>query len=151
MPQSYAQILLHLVFATKGREPFLADPAIRRELYRYLCGIGRRMRCPILAAGGTADHVHALAGLCRTVTVADLLEELKGGSSKWIKEKGAALWTFHWQTGYAAFSVSRSQADAVRRYIDSQEEHHRRVTFEAEFVELLRLHNVPYDERTLWD
>ena len=133
MTQSYAQILLHLVFATKGREPFLADPAALLEL------------------PGTSDHVHALAGLCRTVTVADLLEELKGGSSKWIKEKGAALWTFRWQTGYAAFSVSRSQTDAVRRYIDSQEEHHRRVTFEAEFVELLRLHQVPYDERTLWD
>ncbi len=148
MPQSYAQILLHPVFATKGRELLLADPAIRRELYRYLQKPADALP-PSLAAGGTADHVHAWPA-CMTVTVADLLEELKGGSSKWIKEKGAALWTFRWQTGYAAFSVSRSQ-DAVRRYIDSQEEHHRRVTFEAEFVELLRLHNVPYDERTLWD
>jgi REP element-mobilizing transposase RayT len=151
MPHSYAQILLHLVFATHQRQPFLADPTIREELYRYLGGIGRQMGCPILAAGGAADHVHTLASLARTVAVADLLEDLKGSSSKWIKEKGSTLWAFQWQKGYAAFSVSQSQAKSVRRYIDGQEEHHRRVSFETEFVELLQRHQVPYDERYMWD
>jgi len=151
MPQSYAQILLHLVFATHQRQPFLDDPAVREELYRYLGGIGRRMKCPILAAGGAADHVHTLASLARTVAVADLLEDLKGSSSKWIKEKGSGLWTFQWQKGYAAFSVSQSQVEGVRRYIENQAEHHRRVSFETEFVDLLKRHHVPYDERFMWD
>jgi REP element-mobilizing transposase RayT len=110
MPQSLANVLLHVVFSTKGREPVLAN-AWRPELKAYLAGILRRLDCPAVQVGGMPEHVHFLCRLSRTLAIAKMVEEVKKGSSKWVKTKAAALRNFHWQNGYGAFSVSPSRAE----------------------------------------
>jgi REP element-mobilizing transposase RayT len=103
MPQSLSSILIHLVFSTKNREPFIT-PAIEPELHPYMAKIFRALKSPSLAIDGTADHVHILFSLGRVIKVTDLVEEVKTESSKWVKTKGPALKNFHWQAGYGAFS-----------------------------------------------
>ncbi|MEI6779384.1 MAG: IS200/IS605 family transposase [Verrucomicrobiota bacterium] len=119
MPQSLSRILIHLVFSTKNRERVLTR-AIQTELHPYLAGTLDNIECPSLQAGGVEDHVHLFFGLSRTRTVADVVETVKTSSSKWIKTKGAEFAGFHWQSGYGAFSVSQSDADAVVAYIRNQ-------------------------------
>lgn len=148
MPQSLAKILVHLIFSTKRREPTIPD-ALRPHLHAYLVGILNNLQCPSLQTGGTADHVHVLFTLARTMTVSDVVEEVKTSSSKWMKAQGAA--GFAWQAGYGAFSVSESQIPAVARYIQQQEEHHRRLSFQEEFRRFLEKYRVAYDERYVWD
>ena len=150
MPQSLAKILVHIIFSTKGRTPVIA-PEVRTELNAYVVGILRQLECPSILVNSVADHVHILCRLSRTLALAKAIEQVKKGSSKWIKTKAAALRNFHWQNGYGAFSVSQSSVDEVRRYIANQEEHHRRVTFEEEFRAFLDRHGVAYDERYVWD
>ena len=150
MPQSLAKILVHIIFSTKGRTPVIA-PGVRPELDAYIVGILRQLECPSILVNSVADHVHILCRLSRTLALAKAIEQVKKGSSKWIKTKAAALRNFHWQNGYGAFSVSQSSVDEVRRYIANQEEHHRRVTFEEEFRAFLDRHGVAYDERYVWD
>jgi len=150
MPQSLAKILIHIIFSTKGRTPVIA-PEVRPELNAYIVGILRQLGCPSILVNSVADHVHILCCLSRTLTLAKAVEDVKKGSSKWLKTKAAALRNFHWQNGYGAFSVSQSSVDEVRRYIANQEEHHRRVTFEDEFRAFLDRHGVAYDERYVWD
>src|SRR5262245_15908422 len=104
MPQSLAQIYLHVVFSTKHRTPFLQDKSLREELHTYLGGICRDLESPAVSVGGVEDHVHILCRLSRTRTVADLVRELKRLSSKWVKQKRPDLADFHWQDGYGAFS-----------------------------------------------
>ena len=142
--------LIHLIYSTKHREPCLT-PAVRPDLYAYLGGILREWHSPSLRIGGVADHVHILFQLSKNVALAKVVEEVKKGSSKWIKTRGAEFARFHWQNGYGAFSVSPSNTDAVVQYIDGQEEHHRRRTFQDEFREFLRRHGVEFDERYVWD
>src|SRR5688572_15571502 len=108
MPQSLAQIYLHIVFSTKERQTFLHDSFIRDEAHKYLGGTCKKLECPILCVGGVADHVHLLCRLGRTISVADLVKELKRDSSQWLKTKSADLANFYWQNGYGAFSVSPS-------------------------------------------
>ena len=150
MPQSLSRILVHLVFSTKNRAPIL-NPEIRAELHPYLAVVLRDDGCPSLQVGGVEDHVHLLFGLSRTRTVAQVVEAVKTSSSKWIKTKGPAFSEFHWQAGYGAFSVSQSHADAAVRYIQNQGKHHKKVTFQEEFRELLRRYQIEYDERYVWD
>ena len=150
MPQSLANVLLHVVFSTKGREPVFAN-AWRPELEAYLAGILRRLDCPAVQVGGMPEHVHFLCRLSRTLTIAKMVEEVKKGSSKWVKTKAAALRNFHWQNGYGVFSVSPSRSPEVVQYIADQEEHHRRVTFEEEYRALLEKHGLEFDERYVWD
>ena len=150
MPQSLAKILIHIVFNTKLRAPILHEP-IRRDLYAYLAGILKQCSCPAIRIGGTVDHVHILCNLSRTLAVAKVVEEIKTGSSKWLKTKQAEFRTFHWQNGYGAFSVSQSTVDAVADYIDKQEEHHRRQSFQDEYRALLERYQMAYDERYVWD
>ena len=150
MLESLANVLLHVVFSTKGREPVLAN-AWRPELEAYLAGILRRLDCPALQVGGMPEHVHFLCCLSRTLAIAKMVEEVKKGSSKWGKTKAAALRNFHWQNGYGAFSVSPSRAPEVIQYIADQEKHHRRVTFEEEYRALLEKHGLEFDERHVWD
>ena len=150
MPQSLAKILVHIIFSTKGRTPVIA-PGVRPELDAYIVGILRQLECPSILVNSVADHVHILCRLSRTLALAKAIEQVKKGSSKWIKTKAAALRHFHGQNGYGAFSVSQSSVDEVRRYIANQEEHHRRVTFEEEFRAFLDRHGVAYDERYVWD
>jgi REP element-mobilizing transposase RayT len=151
MSQSLTQIYLHLVFSTKNREPFFRDSALRAATHAYLGGVCRNLDSPSLIVGGIEDHVHLLCRLSKTLSVAELIRELKRDSSKWLKEQGAALSSFYWQAGYGAFSLSPSHVEPVRRYIATQEEHHRRETFRDEFRRLLRKYGVDYDERYVWD
>ncbi len=151
MPQSLAQIYVHLVLSTKGREPLLVDGAFRKRTHAYLAGICRQQDCPAVAIGGVADHVHLLARLGRAMDVSTLVRELKRDSTKWIKENEPRLRGFHWQAGYGAFSVSASHADAVAEYIGRQEEHHRTVTFQDELRRICQKYGIDLDERYAWD
>jgi REP element-mobilizing transposase RayT len=150
MPQSFSSILVHLVFSTKNREPFIT-PAIETELHPYMATIFREHNSPSLIIDGTTDHVHALLALGRTIAIADLVEEVKTGSSKWIKTKGREFRNFHWQKGYAAFSIGQSNVVALKRYIRNQKQHHRRVTSQDEYRKFLKRYEVEFDERYVWD
>jgi putative transposase len=147
VPQSLSNILLHIIFSTKGRVPLIPGEG-SSELYRYLASVSAAQGCPAHKIGGTEDHVHICCSLARTQTCAKLLEELKTDSSKWMRTRVEG---FAWQNGYGAFSVSQDQLSAVKRYIERQREHHATVSFEEELRELLRRHRVTYDERYLWD
>jgi REP element-mobilizing transposase RayT len=151
MAQSLAKILVHTVFSTKDRRPFLRDKAVREELHHYLGGILTNHDCQPLIIGGIEDHVHILSTLTRTGTAAELVKELKRGSSLWLKTKSSDLNGFAWQNGYGIFSIGFSQLEAVRTYIAGQEEHHRHVSFQDEFRQFLRRYEIGFDERYVWD
>ncbi len=148
MPQSLAKILVHVIFSTKNREPLIPGD-LRPALHAYVTGILKNLQCPSLQTGGTTDHVHTLLSLARTRSVAEVVEEMKKGSSKWMKQQSVR--DFYWQAGYGAFSVGESQAAAVIRYIAQQEAHHRRVSFQEELRRFLDRYGVAYDERYVWD
>ena len=151
MPQSLAKILLHVVFSTKERRPFLRDLALREEMHRYLGGILAGIDCPSIIGGGVKDHVHLLCVLSRTCTPADMVKEVKRSSSLWIKKRAPECADFAWQNGYGIFSIGSSQIEEVRRYIAGQEEHHRKTTFQDEFRRLLQRYAVTFDEAYVWD
>jgi putative transposase len=151
MAQSLAKILIHTVFSTKERQPFLREPALRREMHHYLGGILNAHGCQPILVGGVADHVHLLSTLSRTCEPAQLVKELKRGSSLWIKEREPTLRDFAWQHGYGMFSLGFSQVGRVKRYIAGQEEHHRTLSFQDEFRLFLKRYQVEYDERYVWD
>jgi putative transposase len=150
MPQSLSRILIHLVFSTKNRERILTQ-AIQRELHPYLAVTLDQIDCPSLQVGGIEDHVHLFFGLSRTRTIADIVETVKTSSSKWLKTKSRELARFHWQSGYAAFSVSQSDADTVVAYIREQRKHHQKMSFQDEYRRLLERYQVAFDERYVWD
>jgi len=143
MPQSLSRVILHITFSTKNREPWL-DSNVRPRIHAYLATICRDV-------GGVADHVHIVTTLARTVSQAQLVEQIKKASSKWIKALDAHYRGFFWQRGYGAFSVSPSQLQAVLQYVEAQQEHHRTRTFQEEYRELLRKHGIDFDERYVWD
>jgi putative transposase len=149
MAQTLVRILVHLIFSTKDRTN-LIRPDIEGELHAYLAGIASNLDSPCFAVNGTRDHVHMLICQSKNLALAKLVEEVKKGSSKWIKTKDAAFRTFHWQDGYAAFSVSPSKAAAIEAYITGQKEHHRRRSFQEEIIQFLSKHGVKYDERYIW-
>ncbi|HEX9047652.1 MAG TPA: IS200/IS605 family transposase [Verrucomicrobiae bacterium] len=151
MSQSLAKILIHVIFSTKDRQPFLRDKPLREALHRYLGGILLNHDCQPLIVGGVEDHVHILTTLARTVTAADVVKEVKRGSSIWLKEQPLHLQDFAWQKGYGMFSIGFSQADAVKHYILGQEEHHRKISFQDEFREFLKRYEMEFDERYVWD
>jgi putative transposase len=150
MPQSLASVLIHLVFSTKHRRPFIT-PAIETELHKYMATVFRGCDSPALLIGGYEDHIHALFSLSRKWAIADVVEEVKTSSSKWIKTKGADFRQFHWQSGYGAFSVSQSNAAKVKNYIANQKEHHGKQSFQDELRQFLEKHGVEFDERYVWD
>ena len=150
MAQSLSNVLLHIVFSTKHRRPWI-DAAIEQELFKYLATVCKTLACPSHAIGGADDHIHIACSLSRTVTVSKLVQELKQDSSKWIKTKGERLADFSWQNGYGAFSVGQSQLDDLRGYIATQREHHRRVTYQDEFRRICEKYGVAIDERYVWD
>ena len=143
-------MLVHLIFSTKNREPVLT-PAVRAELFPYLAVVLANDGCPSLRVGGVADHVHLLFGLSRTRSLAEVVENVKTSSSKWVKGRDPTLAHFHWQAGYGTFSVGPSDADDVVEYIVRQDEHHRTTTFQEEFRAFLGRHEVAFDERYEWD
>lgn len=150
MAQSLSQILLHLVFSTKNREPWI-DSAIRGKLHAYIAGVCRNLGAEAYRVGGVADHVHIACTLPRTMTVAKLLEEIKKSSSAWIKDESPACKDFAWQGGYGAFSLGQSQLQTLLDYIDNQEEHHRTRSFQEEYLAFLKRYGVKYDEKFLWN
>ena len=150
MPQSLAFNYIHVTFSSKNREYHIKND-IKDELFNYLGGICKQLECNPLCVGGHKDHVHVLCLLSKKITLIKLLEEIKKGSSKWIKTKGHAYRNFYWQQGYGAFSVSPVQTDVVVKYIKNQEEHHRKITFQEEYRAFLRKYKVVFDERYVWD
>ena len=145
MRNTYSKLNYHLIFSTKNRIP-LIDKSFQDELYGYIGGILRGNGGVLLTAGGMPDHVHLLAGWGTSISVAKMLQLIKTNSSKWMNERpGRPIGHFGWQEGYGAFTVSESQIETVRKYILSQEEHHKKLSFREEFLMLLKRHGIPYD------
>jgi putative transposase len=151
MPQSLSKILVHSVFSTKDRRPFLRDKPLRDELHRYLGGILINLECQPIIVGGVADHVHLLCALSRTCDASTMIKEIKRGSSLWVKTQSSDLVDFAWQNGYGIFFIGFSQIETVREYIINQEKHHHKVTFQDEFRQLLQRYEIEFDERYVWD
>ena len=152
MPQSLAKVLVHIVYSTKGRRPWLKDEEIRRQLYAYKATILRdNVDSPALIIGGVEDHIHALCLLSRNFAIKKVIEEAKTETTKWLKKQGPQYTDFHWQSGYGIFSVSESNAEEVKRYIANQAEHHKKRSFQDEFRELCQRHGIEIDERYVWD
>ena len=151
MPQSLAKILVHFVYSTKNRQPWLADANLRSQLYAYKAAILRdNVDSPALTIGGVEDHVHILLLLSRKFAVKDIVEEAKTETTKWIKKQGLQFADFH-QSGYGAFSVSESNVPQVKRYIGNQVKHHAEQSYQDEFRTLCERHGVDLDERYAWD
>ena len=152
MPQSLAKVTVHLVFSTKNRHPDLREPELRTNLFAYMAVILReKVDSPALLINGVDDHVHALVVLSRKVPIMNVVQEAKKETTKWLKKQAPGLAGFAWQAGYGAFSVSESNISQVRRYIENQEEHHRKITFQDEFRKLCERHGLELDERYVWD
>src|SRR5262245_65160107 len=151
MPQSLANVLIHVVFSTKNRQPFLKIESVRDELHAYTISVLKSLDSPSLAINSVEDHIHILCQLSRKIAIAELIEELKTSTSKWLKTKAPSLHDFHWQSGYGVFSVSQSKRDDVVRYIQSQEEHHHHINYQDEFRQLCAKHAIEIDERYIWD
>ena len=150
MPQSLANVLLHIIFSTKERAP-LISPEIQDDLHAYLAQACKTCGCPALQVGGTQDHVHIACSLSRTITISKLIEEIKKSSSKWIKARDHNFGHFAWQTGYGVFSVGQSSLPELTRYIAQQQEHHAARTFQEELRAFLKKYRVEYDEQYVWD
>jgi len=148
MPQSLSNVLIHLVFSTKDRLPLISE-SLKPDLHAYLASTSRKIGCECYRVGGVADHVHIALRMSRTLTLAKVVEELKSSSSRWAKSQGSAA--FYWQSGYGVFSVSHRDKELLLDYIDRQAEHHRVITFQEEFRRLLEEHEIPFDEKYVWD
>lgn len=146
MSQSLSQIYLHLIFSTKNRENNILRQH-RTSLFAYIAGTLNSLSCHAIVVGGTENHVHALFRFNTTMTVSDIVRIVKSHSTTWFKEQIHC--NFAWQSGYGIFSVSQSKLETVRKYIENQEEHHRKMTFMEEYTEFMKEYNVDYDERFL--
>ncbi len=150
MPSTWSQVLLHIVFSTKHRDPLITDE-IEPRLYAYIGGIVRSLDCALYSIGGMPDHVHLLVRGNTKDSIGSLVGQVKSRSSVWVNETFPASTHFKWQIAYGVFSVSPSNKDQVERYILSQKEHHQRRDFKEEFVQMLDAHGIEYDPRYLWD
>jgi putative transposase len=150
MPQSHVQVYLHIIFSTKHRKPWIV-PGTRPKLAAYFGGIFRECKSPLLSAGIVDDHVHLLCMQHKGITVINLVEQIKTGTSKWMKGQVPAGKAFYWQSGYAAFSVSASRIEAVTKYLAKQEAHHKRITFQDELRKFFQEYKIQFDERYVWD
>ena len=148
MPSTHLSLHVHIIFSTKNREPFIANEW-RDRLHAFLGGAVRTAHCVPEAIGGTSDHVHLLIGIRATHRLADVMRDIKQASSKWVHEL-IGLRSFGWQDGYGAFTVGASQIDQVKEYIRKQAEHHRKRTFQDEYVEFLKRYGIEYDDRYIW-
>jgi len=150
MSHTYTHLLTHFIFSTKDRLPHIQDK-LRERLLPYLGGIIKELKAAPLAINAMPDHVHLLISLSADVAPAEMMRIVKTNSSRWIHEGFAEHKSFAWQKGYGAFSVSESNAEKVREYIARQEEHHRVVTFQEEFLQFLKRHQIDYDPRFIWE
>ena len=149
MPHSFTSLLVHIIFSTKNRARDLT-PDLAARLFTYMAGIIRERKGVPVIVNGPEDHVHLLVHVPATESIADLLRVLKTNSSRWVHEQFPERRLFGWQAGYGAFTVSGSRTAAVTDYIAAQQEHHRQVTFQEEFLTFLRKNGIDYDERDLW-
>ena len=149
MPHSYVSSFFHCVFSTKEREANISVD-LQERLWPYIGGIAKENKMKAIAIGGTRDHLHVLLSLPSTLAIAKVIQLIKGASSKWVHETFPSRQLFSWQEGYGAFSIGISQLQETIAYIQSQDVHHRRVTFQEEFMAFLKKHGMEYDERYVW-
>lgn len=150
MAQTLTSLLVHIVFSTKHRAD-LITPEIEPKLFAYIGGILNNEKSVLLASGGTMNHIHLLVSQSKTMALSDLVKDVKQGSSKWIKTQGREFADFHWQDGYGAFTIGKSQVETLRGYLAKQKVHHQKQSFEDELREALKNYEVEFDERYLWD
>lgn len=151
MPQSFSCVWIHLVFSTKGRRALLQRDEFREEMFRMLSHEVSQVGCVPVQSGGWIDHVHVVCGLSRTLSISNLVESIKTETSKWAKKFPHSVSDFAWQGGYGAFSVSQSNLAEVVEYVQEQQEHHSRMSYQDEFRSLCRKHGIEIDERYVWD
>lgn len=149
MVQTYTNLITHIVFSTKGRVEII-DQEMMPKLLAYMSGIIRNINCNPLKINGIADHVHLLIHFPPTKSISEIVQSVKANSSRWVHENYPLKQAFAWQTGYGAFSVSRSVVPKVAEYIENQQMHHTRISFKGEYVVLLKKHKVDYDEQSIW-
>ena len=149
MANTYTQIHIQAVFVVKHRACIIS-PLWKDELYKYITGIVQQKNHKLLIINGMPDHIHILFGMNPIQSLSDLMQDIKGSSSKWINETRNLRDTFTWQTGYGAFSYSKSQVKRVYEYIKNQEEHHKKKTFNEEYIQFLKEQEVSYDDRYLF-
>lgn len=149
MSQSLSKLFVHIVFHTKYCQPLIKE-SVEKELYAYIGSIIKDNQSTPIKINGTADHIHILCIMSKNIALACLLEEIKRHSSRWIKTKGSEFKNFEWQGGYGGFSVSKSGVEDVKKYIENQKEHHKKMSFKEEYIKLLERYEVDYDERYLW-
>ncbi len=150
MPNTYTQIYIHAVFTVKNRECIIRTNW-EIELYKYISGIVRNENHKLLAINGMQDHVHLFVNMKPVQSVSKLLQEIKASSSKWINERGFLRTKFYWQSGFGAFSYSKSDIDYVINYINTQKEHHRKKSFKDEYLEILREFEIDYNDKYLFE
>lgn len=149
MANTFTSLHCHLIFSTKNRENWI-QPEIQERVWSFLGGIARDNGLKPILIGGMPDHVHLAVGMPATLSVSKALQQIKGGSSKWMKETFPNMAGFAWQDGYGAFAVSKSNLPPLISYIENQREHHAKRSFQEELLALLALHEIEYDERYIW-
>lgn len=150
MGHTYVSNVVHYVFSTKHRKK-LITPQLEERLWPYLGGIARENNMKTITIGGTEDHIHVLLSLPASISIAKAIQLIKGGSSKWVHDQFGEHRDFCWQEGYGAFTIGISQVDETIAYIQRQKEHHRKISFQDEFLKILKKHRIEYDERYIWD
>ena len=149
MAHSYISIYVHYIFSTKNRQKIIM-PELEERLWPYMGGIARENKMKALAIGGVEDHAHVFLSLPSTLSISKAIQLVKGGSSMWVSKTFPEFKDFQWQEGYGAFSISLSHIDRTVNYIKNQKEHHKKATFQEEYLAILKKHGIEYDERYLW-
>ena len=150
MANTYTQIYVQIVFAVQGRQNLISE-GIREKVEKYICGIVSNKKSKPIAIYCNPDHLHILIGLHPSISVSDMTRDIKASSSKWMNEEKMIIGKFKWQEGFGAFSYSKSQIDAVVKYIANQPEHHRKTTFKDEYIQFLRNFEIEYNEKYLYE
>jgi len=150
MPQSLVRNLIHVVFSTKNRVDLIM-PEIESDLFGYIHGIVENNKSKLIVANGTENHIHLLISIGKTISISELVGDIKRDSSSWIKKQGKEFSQFYWQEGYGAFSVGQTEDELVMKYIDAQKEHHKTKDYKTEFRGFLKKYNIEYDEKYVWD
>ena len=148
MPQSLSKVYLHCIFSTKNGVPLITN-SIQKDLHSYIVGTLSNIGSYVDEIYANPDHIHILCTLPRTITIAELISKIKTSSSKWIKKQG--INNFSWQGGYGAFSVSSSKVQVVTKYIQNQEQHHKKTSFKDELRKFFKEYNIDFDEKYVWD
>lgn len=149
MSQSLSKLYVHLIFHVKNNVSLIRQED-EEELYSYIGGVVKLSKSIPIQINGKEDHIHVLCIMSKNISLADLLEDIKKNSSRWIKTKGVHYQNFAWQGGYSGYSVSQSKAEVVDRYISNQKEHHKHQTFKEEYIQFLKENSIEYNEEYLW-